>query len=567
MTADAVPATRARAAWILALLALLFLFRLAFGLASNFWTEDERQIYLIGLRFFATGRWPFFGPDIVWTGTEIPGALQGLLVGLPLFVLRIPEAPFLLVNLLSFGALALLAWYCARRLPEVPSWFIWGWLMTAPWTLNFSTHVVNPSYVLPAAVVFFVGFFEAFPPLRGGLLPVPLSWAMMGAAVPWILQVHMAWVLLPPYVVLAAAWSLADAAERRRLPAALLACALGAAATASALVPTLVRYGFSEAGRTQHNIHFAALGPLDLVSTLARFLSFACYEMPRFVGLDSASRLYFFAAHPWLAPLAFFLAVVGFAQPLALVALSFRRVHPHPEWRTVKLVALGTALWVYVSYFFSAREPQAHAFYVTLPVAMIFSFYAWALLATRPGWRRFAQVVLVAGVAFQAAFAAVQAPVRSLYWDRRVPLAAIGARDERILGQRRQSARLLAARVEGPDPRPLPGAANGTLADARADIDIVGARWRPAVGGRVSRWDVVLRNRSTLVAYSDIRYTTTYLTATGATAGTGGGIVKFVIEPGETRAFPEIIDGLTRDGAVRGEIAIAGGEQLVAIPR
>ena len=54
-----------------------------------------------GLRFFATGRWPYFGPDLVWTKSEIPGALQALLVGIPLKLVPVPEAPFAVLNLLS----------------------------------------------------------------------------------------------------------------------------------------------------------------------------------------------------------------------------------------------------------------------------------------------------------------------------------------------------------------------------------------------------------------------------------------------------------------------------------
>jgi hypothetical protein len=90
-------------------LAAVFGFRLLFGLSGRLFTEDEGQIYLLGLRFFASGHWPYFGPDVVWTSTQIPGALQPLLVGLPFFIARIPEAPYLLLNLLSMGALALFA--------------------------------------------------------------------------------------------------------------------------------------------------------------------------------------------------------------------------------------------------------------------------------------------------------------------------------------------------------------------------------------------------------------------------------------------------------------------------
>src|SRR5215470_12523802 len=94
-------------------LAAAFLFRLAFGLTSAFWRDDEKQIYLIGLKFFATRAWPYFGPDVA-PHVQIPGALQGLLVGLPLFLLPIPEAPFLLLNLISFAGLCLFGWYCCR---------------------------------------------------------------------------------------------------------------------------------------------------------------------------------------------------------------------------------------------------------------------------------------------------------------------------------------------------------------------------------------------------------------------------------------------------------------------
>src|SRR5262249_52601217 len=78
------------------ILAACFLFRLLFGLSREFFFEDETQIFLLGFRYYATGDWPFFGPDVVWTRSEIPGALQALLVGLPFRVAPIPEAPFVL---------------------------------------------------------------------------------------------------------------------------------------------------------------------------------------------------------------------------------------------------------------------------------------------------------------------------------------------------------------------------------------------------------------------------------------------------------------------------------------
>src|SRR5688500_15640228 len=130
-------------------LTLIFLFRLAFGLCLDFRPDvgDERQIYLIGLKYYTSGQWPYFGPDVA-ENIQIPGALQGLVVGLPFFVLPIPEAPYIFLNILSFSSLCFFAWYCTKRLPDIPQWLVWVWLLTCPWTLNLSTQVFNPSYVL-----------------------------------------------------------------------------------------------------------------------------------------------------------------------------------------------------------------------------------------------------------------------------------------------------------------------------------------------------------------------------------------------------------------------------------
>ena len=71
--------------WTIALIGL-FAFRLFFGLASDLFSEDYTQVFLLGLGYYATGVWPYFGPDVTWTSSEIPGALQSLLVGVPFHI-------------------------------------------------------------------------------------------------------------------------------------------------------------------------------------------------------------------------------------------------------------------------------------------------------------------------------------------------------------------------------------------------------------------------------------------------------------------------------------------------
>ncbi len=93
------------------LVCFLFIFRIGYGLCSEFWFADELQIYLIGLKSYTTQSWPFYGPDIVYTNTQIPGALQGLLISLPLNLFRIPESPGIFLNILSFFSLSFLAYF------------------------------------------------------------------------------------------------------------------------------------------------------------------------------------------------------------------------------------------------------------------------------------------------------------------------------------------------------------------------------------------------------------------------------------------------------------------------
>src|SRR5215470_9042726 len=169
-------------------LAALFAFRLFFGLSSNVFSEDQTQIFLNGLTYYATGAWPYYGPDVTWTKSQIPGALQGLVVGLPLKVLAVPEAPYVFVNLLSMGCLCLFASYLSQRLRDVPHWLIFGWLLTLPWTLEYSTNIINTSYVLPASLVFFIGFFEAWPSFTLGRLSPVSAHFLMGLAIAWIVQ-------------------------------------------------------------------------------------------------------------------------------------------------------------------------------------------------------------------------------------------------------------------------------------------------------------------------------------------------------------------------------------------
>ena len=393
-----------------ALLVAAFLFRLGFGLCGQFQDSDTKQVYLLGLKFYATGAWPYFGPDVVWGEIQIPGALQALLVGLPLHALPLAEAPYLLLNLVSFASLCLFAWYCRRRLPGLPRWFVWGWLLTSPWTLNLSTVIYNPSYLLAGGILFFVGALELFPFTRRGLVPARLANASVGFGLFWAMQLHLSWVVLVPY------------------------------ALAALLAPTYLKYGAS-AGSTAESVRFNPENLTAFWGILTRTLSFASFEVPRFLGAHTAERLAVIREQPWLAPFALLLVGAGVAQVAALLASWFLRRHGQADWRAVKYLALFNVVLLYASFLFSVKPPQSNHLYVTLPVPVLYAFYCWDRLLARRRWRRFAAALLACGVVFHIGVAAHNFSHISLYVDRRAVQTAVDERNYHILGGRRPGSR------------------------------------------------------------------------------------------------------------------------------
>lgn len=432
--------TKRRRRLFAALLVAAFLFRLGFGLCGQFQDSDTKQIYLLGLKFYATGAWPFYGPDVVWGEIQIPGALQALLVGLPFYLLPLAEAPYLLLNLISFASLSLFAWYCCRRLPGLPRWFVWGWLLTSPWTLNLSTVIYNPSYVLAGGILFFVGALELYPFTRRGFVSARLANALAGFGLFWVMQLHMSWVVLVPYALAALAFQFKEGV--RRGAGALVWFAAGAAPLAALLVPTYLKYGpAAGSGGTAGAVKFNPENATALWGIVNRTLSFASFEVARFVGGHTRDRVEFLREEMWLAPFALLLFAVGIAQVAALLGSWFLRRHTQTDWRAIKYLALCNVALLYLSFLFSLKPPQSNHLYVTLPLPVLYAFYCWERLLARPRWRRLAAAVLVCGGVFHAGLALHNLARVSLYVDRGAAQRAVDARDYRILGERRPGTR------------------------------------------------------------------------------------------------------------------------------
>ncbi|NDE13378.1 hypothetical protein EBZ80_00400 [bacterium] len=412
----------------------LFAFRLAYGLGMYFWKDDELQIFLLGLEFFSSGKWPFFGPDVVHTNQQIAGALQSILVGGPLFVWNRPEAPYILLNVLSFSGLLVFGRWLSLRFKELPPILIYSWLMTLPWTMNISTHLYNPGYLLFSSCLFFTGCFEVIPQFRTGIFGArgeSISWFLMGFALTWSMQLHLSWPLLMPFV--GAAWILTDARRGWRQPAW---CAAGALIPGALLVPTIVAYGpgsliapmAGNSGLNTRNL----VEPLTIV---ARFISFGSYEIPRFLTDAAQDRLPFLMARPWLLPLVAMLSLVGVVQPLVILYGVFARKTPAMlKW----LLGLSLA-WISVTFLMSSRPPTARNFFILFPVAAFAAAAGMRHLLVSSRQRKIASGIVAGAIACQGMLMASFAYDRSLYLDRARIVKAIESRSVSVLGERRQS--------------------------------------------------------------------------------------------------------------------------------
>ncbi|MEJ1470471.1 MAG: hypothetical protein RPU59_05285 [Candidatus Sedimenticola sp. (ex Thyasira tokunagai)] len=135
---------------------LLIMFRLFYSLQQNLIdNENEKNLYLVGLKFYTTGEWPYYGEIIESTKSQISGALLGLLVGLPLYILPHPYSPIIFLVLWMTLALSFFAWYISKKKFNIKPIFIWVWTLTIPYTMVYGIKLHIWSYALPYSIFFF----------------------------------------------------------------------------------------------------------------------------------------------------------------------------------------------------------------------------------------------------------------------------------------------------------------------------------------------------------------------------------------------------------------------------
>ncbi len=405
-----------------------------FGLfRAQFRETDQFQTYLIGLKCYSTSTWPWFGPDV--NGMEnsfksqIPGAMEGLLIGLPFYLIHFPEAPFILLNLMSLAGVALLSWYIVKRLPGLPYTWLFVWIAIAPWSIHESTVMINPAFTFLPSILFFIAFMESLPFFTLNLVSRGWANATMGFSLFWIMQFHFSYVYLVPLAL----FSLAFQMFKEKEWSAPVFFSLGSLPMLALIVPTYLKFGLARGNVAGgFAVPFNWANVKEFWTILARYLSLVSFEVPRFIGENTKTRIHFLTEeHPFLLVPGALLWVTGLIQPFLLAAFWFRELRLRFRWlfwavflglgimlvfsdpgdaaKTLFLtfgimaITLALGLWishyqpektgpqwkelnllfsivfamVYGSFWFTVKMPLSHIYFLFFPLLMTYSCYCW----------------------------------------------------------------------------------------------------------------------------------------------------------------------------------------------
>jgi hypothetical protein len=200
------------------------------------------------------------------------------------------------------------------------------------------------------------------------------------------------------------------------------------------------------------------------------------------------------------------------------------------------------------------EPPQARAYYLLLPLALLFAAYCWSFIDA-PRTRILAGGALAANIAFHAGLAWVQAPRQSLYSNRTPVAEAVRLKAPEMFGHRRPYAMDGGPAALTDPSRPF---------DASRDMELTAATPAVALGGAL-QWTVALRNTNTRVAFRDLFYVATYRDASGRLIDERRECIREIFEPGDARSI-RFTDGFAPTGYASATFRIDAAEALLPVP-
>jgi len=339
-------------------------------------SRDEPHIYLIGLRYFLTGQFPDWGPDIIYSDTFLVGGMQGFLVGLPLFIWPHPFAPYLFLFLCLSSGLIYLSWYITKIFPSLPKILVYTFVGLAPFTIHTGLHVINPAYALVFAIPFMLSLIETLAIFDKQFIHPNWRFFWMGLGITSVFQIHGSWAFLFVLWVVAIVYLMYQDRRVLSLVKPFVFTGIGLFIGFLPLIHVLYHFGFGVFHQAATSFEFRWSNAQDLFKLLFYFMNQSGYEVNAFDNVYRWGSVLNFAGPVGAAFLAI-VQITGYTIFGVEVLLPFwKKWRPYiMQYKKFLVFIVGVIILLTITYMFSNVRPRAHAIIILFPLSAFYLFW------------------------------------------------------------------------------------------------------------------------------------------------------------------------------------------------
>tara|TARA_Y100000385_G_scaffold253897_1_gene278354 strand:- start:474 stop:1772 length:1299 start_codon:yes stop_codon:yes gene_type:complete len=352
---------------------LCLLLRIFIGIQINFSHVDYEQIYLIGLEYAFNDNWSFWGPDVVWSKTRLPGAMQGILAGVPIQLFKHHYSPIILSNIISFAGLMLLAFYAKIRFEKLSIYFLIALFSLLPFTLFNGVVVLNTCYLIFSGAILFICVTELFSYRNNMLLNPLIYFFSMGFCLMFTYQLHLTWVMFFPFILVL--FYLEGVKQRKLLFKLIMAFLIGCVLPSLTVLPTFIKYGSEIMNGSGGNLQLELLRIFDLFDLMIRFMGTATIDILQslgFITLFSDSGLVG-------STLLIFVKVIAIIQFIG-ICITLYFVEKTAEFKKTLLLFLLASLMSTILFMLSNKHLQIRTYILLFPIPIWLSLYCYSYL-------------------------------------------------------------------------------------------------------------------------------------------------------------------------------------------
>jgi hypothetical protein len=354
------------------LITALLVFRIWYGIQINFSHPDYTQIYLIGLENALSENWSYWGPDIVWSKTRLPGAMQGILAGVPIKITGNIYSPIVLSNLITGFGLVLLAFYAKKRFPHLSIYFLLGLFLLFPFGFIHGTVLLNTAYLIFAGTLLFISAVELFI-YRDDLIFKPTRYFfLIGFSSLFTFQLHLSWVMFLPFILVLLFL------EIRRTPsnwwklcsAFTLGCLLGGLT----LIPTLWQYGGVMMSDVEGSLRFDPSHFASFFDLLIRYLGIATFE------ITNKNEIIYATAHSTFARLTLTALKIFTLIQFVTIVITLFFVKKTKEFKKIMFIFGLTFIMAFGMYLISNKNLEMRTYILLIPIPIYLSLFSYNYL-------------------------------------------------------------------------------------------------------------------------------------------------------------------------------------------